>query len=152
MFYTKVILSEEELARIETLRNAAIKLVVDKIDALNTQAESTGNSSQTLQRFFIRQIGECRDENVSIIPDFIANCGMARVFAYLMQESIDLDEVKTFIKNLIKPKNHWMDFFTKNLQLFQFAHDIHSVVTKYRFRISGTCINSLYGAEKEKYV
>lgn len=26
------------------------------------------------------------DENISVIPDFIANCGMARVFAYLMSE------------------------------------------------------------------
>jgi glutamate dehydrogenase/leucine dehydrogenase len=28
------------------------------------------------------------DENISVIPDFIANCGMARVFAYLMQPDI----------------------------------------------------------------
>ncbi len=27
------------------------------------------------------------DETISLIPDFIANCGMARVFAYLMQET-----------------------------------------------------------------
>lgn len=27
------------------------------------------------------------DERVSLIPDFIANCGMARVFAYLMEEN-----------------------------------------------------------------
>lgn len=27
------------------------------------------------------------DERVSLIPDFIANCGMARVFAYLMQKN-----------------------------------------------------------------
>lgn len=27
------------------------------------------------------------DEKVSLIPDFIANCGMARVFAYLMKEN-----------------------------------------------------------------
>jgi len=25
------------------------------------------------------------DEHTGVIPDFIANCGMARVFAYLMQ-------------------------------------------------------------------
>ncbi len=27
------------------------------------------------------------DQTISLIPDFIANCGMARVFAYLMQET-----------------------------------------------------------------
>jgi glutamate dehydrogenase/leucine dehydrogenase len=31
------------------------------------------------------------DEHLALIPDFIANCGMARVFAYLM--SNDLEEI-----------------------------------------------------------
>ena len=30
------------------------------------------------------------DEKISIIPDFIANCGMARVFAYLMQPNVEV--------------------------------------------------------------
>ncbi len=33
---------------------------------------------------FIGEIAKYTDDLVSIIPDFIANCGMARVFAYLM--------------------------------------------------------------------
>jgi glutamate dehydrogenase/leucine dehydrogenase len=35
---------------------------------------------------FLGPIGVWMDERVSILPDFIANCGMARVFAYLMSE------------------------------------------------------------------
>lgn len=35
---------------------------------------------------FLGPIGEWTDERISILPDFIANCGMARVFAYLMSE------------------------------------------------------------------
>lgn len=35
---------------------------------------------------FLGPIGEWVDERVSVLPDFIANCGMARVFAYLMSE------------------------------------------------------------------
>jgi len=35
-------------------------------------------------QIFYGPIAETVDENLSVIPDFIANCGMARVFAYLM--------------------------------------------------------------------
>jgi glutamate dehydrogenase/leucine dehydrogenase len=35
---------------------------------------------------FLGPIGVWMDERISILPDFIANCGMARVFAYLMSE------------------------------------------------------------------
>lgn len=33
---------------------------------------------------FFGQIAEKADKNLALIPDFISNCGMARVFAYLM--------------------------------------------------------------------
>lgn len=36
------------------------------------------------QQIFYGPIAELADECISVIPDFIANCGMARVFAYLM--------------------------------------------------------------------
>ncbi|MCL6260890.1 amino acid dehydrogenase [Aquiflexum sp. TKW24L] len=35
---------------------------------------------------FFGPIGVWLDEKVSLLPDFIANCGMARVFAYLMSD------------------------------------------------------------------
>ena len=67
------------------------------------------------------------DENVSIIPDFIANCGMARVFAYLMQESIDLDEksifddvsktIKNTLKKLHKENPSKTGLFKKSLEM-----------------------------------
>lgn len=40
---------------------------------------------------FFGSIADYTDNNSALIPDFIANCGMARVFAYLM--SSDLDEL-----------------------------------------------------------
>ena len=36
------------------------------------------------------------DEHVSVIPDFVANCGMARVFAYLMEKNIELSDKAIF--------------------------------------------------------
>ena len=32
------------------------------------------------------------DAKVSLIPDFISNCGMARVFAYLMQPEAEMTD------------------------------------------------------------
>ncbi len=39
---------------------------------------------------FFGSIMEYTDQKVSLIPDFISNCGIARVFAYLMESRIDL--------------------------------------------------------------
>lgn len=36
------------------------------------------------------------DQKVALIPDFIANCGMARVFAYLMSDNPDLQDAAIF--------------------------------------------------------
>jgi len=38
---------------------------------------------------FFGKIAEKADSSLSLIPDFIANCGMARVFAYLMSNDLD---------------------------------------------------------------
>jgi len=58
---------------------------------------------------FFGQTGLYADERVAVIPDFIANCGMARVFAYLMSEKVELtddgifkDVSKTIAKALKK--------------------------------------------------
>jgi len=37
------------------------------------------------------------DNGVSVIPDFIANCGMARVFAYLMESEAELTDEAIFM-------------------------------------------------------
>ena len=44
------------------------------------------------------------DKKISLIPDFIANCGMARVFAFLMQKDIELSGEQIFedVSNVIR--------------------------------------------------
>ncbi|WP_420580879.1 Glu/Leu/Phe/Val dehydrogenase dimerization domain-containing protein [Reichenbachiella sp.] len=44
------------------------------------------------EAIFYGPISEYADKNVSVIPDFIANCGMARVFAYLMSGEVDMTD------------------------------------------------------------
>jgi len=45
---------------------------------------------------FYGAIAEHADAQVSVIPDFIANCGMARVFAYCMLEDAELTDQGIF--------------------------------------------------------
>ena len=42
------------------------------------------------REIFFGPIMEYTDQQVSLLPDFISNCGIARVFAYLMEKKIDL--------------------------------------------------------------
>lgn len=48
------------------------------------------------EAIFYGPISEHADKNVSVIPDFIANCGMARVFAYLMSGEVDMTDEAIF--------------------------------------------------------
>ena len=45
---------------------------------------------------FMGPITEHADKNLSLIPDFISNCGMARVFAYLMQPGVEVSDEAIF--------------------------------------------------------
>ena len=45
---------------------------------------------------FLGPIGTFADNNLAVLPDFIANCGMARVFAFLMSEDVQLEDEAIF--------------------------------------------------------
>ncbi|MFB9861882.1 Glu/Leu/Phe/Val dehydrogenase dimerization domain-containing protein [Rufibacter immobilis] len=53
---------------------------------------------------FFGATGEFADQQVSVIPDFVANCGMARVFAYLMEQDVEITDEAIFtdISNTIR--------------------------------------------------
>ena len=48
------------------------------------------------KEIFFGPISKSADERVSVLPDFIANCGMARVFAYLMEDNIEISDLAIF--------------------------------------------------------
>ncbi len=48
------------------------------------------------KEIFFGPIMEYTDEKVSLIPDFISNCGMARVFAYFMEGRVAMDDELIF--------------------------------------------------------
>lgn len=45
---------------------------------------------------FFGPIAEYADSHVTVIPDFIANCGMARVFRYLMGDQVEISDKAIF--------------------------------------------------------
>lgn len=48
------------------------------------------------EEIFFGPIMEDTDKKVSLIPDFISNCGMARVFAYFMERRVEMTDVAIF--------------------------------------------------------
>ena len=48
------------------------------------------------KEIFFGPIMEYTDEKVSLIPDFISNCGMARVFAYFMERRVQMTDEAIF--------------------------------------------------------
>ena len=80
---------------------AASRLITkDQIDQLiNTGLEviSCGaNVPFADKEIFFGPIMEHTDSRVSLIPDFISNCGMARVFAYFMERKVQMTDDAIF--------------------------------------------------------
>ncbi|MBK8290843.1 MAG: amino acid dehydrogenase [Flammeovirgaceae bacterium] len=48
------------------------------------------------KEIFFGSTGLYADEKISVIPDFIANCGMARVFAYFMEREVSMTDEAIF--------------------------------------------------------
>ncbi|MDC1022146.1 Glu/Leu/Phe/Val dehydrogenase dimerization domain-containing protein [Schleiferiaceae bacterium] len=48
------------------------------------------------EEIFYGPIAEHADQKCAVIPDFISNCGMARVFGYLMEENAELTDLAIF--------------------------------------------------------
>ena len=66
------------------------------------------------KEIFFGPIGEYTDNQVSLLPDFIANCGMARVFAYLMQPNAVVEDKAIFEDASIIIKNALVKVHQKN--------------------------------------
>lgn len=63
---------------------------------------------------FFGPIAELADSSLSVIPDFISNCGMARVFAYLMQKGVEMSDDAIFTDTSITIKKAIQKSFDKN--------------------------------------
>jgi glutamate dehydrogenase/leucine dehydrogenase len=67
------------------------------------------------KEIFFGPISDYTDQNTSLIPDFISNCGMARVFAYLMGNDLERMEDESIFKDTSKTiQNALENVFEKN--------------------------------------
>lgn len=64
---------------------------------------------------FFGSIADYADNNLSVIPDFISNCGMARVFCYLMKEDhVDMSDGAIFKDTSETIRNAMIKSHSKN--------------------------------------
>jgi glutamate dehydrogenase/leucine dehydrogenase len=66
------------------------------------------------KEIFFGPIMEFTDERVSLIPDFISNCGMARVFAYFMERKVQMTDEAIFSDTSNRIKNAIQNTFNHN--------------------------------------
>jgi len=85
------------------------------------------------KEIFFGPISKSADERVSVLPDFIANCGMARVFAYLMEDNVEMTDKAIFtdtsecIKNALI-KSHSINNSKKNISKTAFEIALKQLV------------------------
>lgn len=107
---------------------AASRLVtkeqIDHMIASGLEVISCGANVPFADReIFFGAIMEETDQKVSLIPDFISNCGMARVFAYFMEKKVQMTDEAIFF-----------DTSETIRKAIQKAHNLHPSKTN----ISGT--------------
>ena len=94
-------ISEDQLKR---MLNAGISVI-----------SSGANVPFADPEIFFGSIAEKADASLSLIPDFIANCGMARVFAYLMSNDLSKLEDQAIFEDTSKTiENALMDAHKAN--------------------------------------
>ena len=80
---------------------AASRLVTkDQVDRMITSKVEVFSCGANVPfadpEIFFGRTGVYADEKFSVVPDFIANCGMARVFAYFMENEVPMDDKSIF--------------------------------------------------------
>jgi glutamate dehydrogenase/leucine dehydrogenase len=66
------------------------------------------------KEIFFGPIMEYTDNKVSLIPDFISNCGMARVFAYFMEQKVQMTDDAIFSDTSNRIKQAIDKVYSKN--------------------------------------
>jgi glutamate dehydrogenase/leucine dehydrogenase len=70
---------------------------VDRMRTAGVEVISSGaNVPFNDPEIFLGATGVYADEQLSVIPDFIANCGMARVFAHFMEREVAMEDQPIF--------------------------------------------------------
>ena len=70
---------------------------IEQLIANDLQVISAGaNVPFADKEIFFGPISSFADKEISVIPDFISNCGMARAFSYFMQNNMEMNDIAIF--------------------------------------------------------
>jgi len=102
---------------------------IDKMISTGLEVISCGaNVPFADKEIFFGPIMEQTDERVSLIPDFISNCGMARVFAYFMERKVQMTDEAIF--------NDTSDIIKKAIQNVYDKSPLKTEISKTAFEIA----------------
>lgn len=79
------------------------------------------------QEIFFGPIADYTDNQISVIPDFISNCGMARVFAYLMKPGAKMTDEAIFSDTSSVIKKALEDAYSKKSDKVGIAKNAFSI-------------------------
>jgi glutamate dehydrogenase/leucine dehydrogenase len=102
------------------------KMIENGLEVISCGANVPFNDPE----IFFGSTAEFADSSVSLIPDFIANCGMARVFAYLMGEKVEITDVAIFEDVSITIKKALVNTFSVNPKKTDIAKSSFEIALK----------------------
>jgi len=82
------------------------------------------------KEIFFGPIMEHTDEKVSLIPDFISNCGMARVFAYFMERRVQMTDESIFNDTSTTIRTAIQNTYTNNNSRTQISSTAFEIALK----------------------
>ncbi len=82
------------------------------------------------KEIFFGPIMENTDSRVSLIPDFISNCGMARVFAYFMERRVQMTDEAIFNDTSMTIRNAIQNTFNNNSSKQQISATAFEIALK----------------------
>ncbi len=114
---------------------AASRLVsraqIDEMISTGLEVISSGaNVPFADKEIFFGPIMEYADNQVSLIPDFISNCGMARVFAYFMERRVSMDDEAIFSDTSETIKRALQKTFKNNASKKQISETAFEIALK----------------------
>lgn len=82
------------------------------------------------KEIFFGPIMEGTDKQVSLIPDFISNCGMARVFAYFMERRVEMSDSAIFEDTSLTIKKALQRTFAKSASKTRISETAFEIALK----------------------
>jgi glutamate dehydrogenase/leucine dehydrogenase len=111
---------------------------VDRMIASKLEVFSCGaNVPFADPEIFFGPTGLYADQKFSVIPDFIANCGMARVFAYFMENDAVMEDQSIFTDISQTIRNALVRTYSMNQQKTGIAQTSLEIALKHLLRKSG---------------